>query len=184
MRKSREIHRLKNSEIVNALKKGDEVVFEYLFKEYYARLTNYSVTIVKSRDLAYDIVQSIFVTLWENRKRLNPDLSLRNYLLTSTHNNSLKSIRDRKIMSKHHDKIRESTIVNREQEHSMEEKNNNLSEKEKVEKILHSLAPRGREVMKMRYYQSMKSSEIADELGISVRTVETIIYQSKKKLRK
>ncbi|MFR7807955.1 MAG: RNA polymerase sigma factor [Butyricimonas faecihominis] len=70
-----------NGEIVDALIKGDEATFAMVYKSYFTSLRNYATTILSDQEAAYEIVQNLFVTLWENRKKLDREKSLRNYLL-------------------------------------------------------------------------------------------------------
>ena len=67
-----------NGEIVDALIKGDEATFAMVYKSYFTSLRNYATTILSDQEAAYEIVQNLFVTLWENRKKLDREKSLRN----------------------------------------------------------------------------------------------------------
>ena len=82
-----------NGEIVDALIKGDEATFAMVYKSYFISLRNYATSILSDQEAAYEIVQNLFVTLWENRKKLDREKSLRNYLLRGTHNNSLRYLK-------------------------------------------------------------------------------------------
>ena len=70
-----------NGEIVDALIKGDEATFAMVYKSYFTSLRNYAASILSDQEAAYEIVQNLFVSLWENRKKLDREKSLRNYLL-------------------------------------------------------------------------------------------------------
>lgn len=56
-----------NGEIVDALIKGDEATFAMVYKSYFISLRNYATSILSDQEAAYEIVQNLFVTLWENR---------------------------------------------------------------------------------------------------------------------
>ena len=66
-----------------------------VYKSYFISLRNYATSILSDQEAAYEIVQNLFGTLWENRKNLDREKSLRNYLLRSTHNNSLRYLKTR-----------------------------------------------------------------------------------------
>ena len=83
--------------LLDALIKGEEAAFEKIYKSYFALLRNYSASIVGDSDAAYEIIQNIFVALWENRKNLDREKSLRNYLLRSAHNNSLRYLKTQSL---------------------------------------------------------------------------------------
>ena len=155
--------------LLDALIKGEETAFEKIYKSYFALLQNYSASIVGDSEAALEIIQNIFVALWENRKNLDREKSLRNYLLRSTHNNSLRYLKTRFLHLQHQENL------NRAEEGPEPE--------QQLSALLNELPERSRQVMIMSHIENRKSADIARKLGISVRTVETILYQAMKKLR-
>ena len=121
-----------NGEIVDALIKGDEATFAMVYKSYFTSLRNYATTILSDQEAAYEIVQNLFVTLWENRKKLDREKSLRNYLLRGTHNNSLRYLKTHSLHQLHHEQIK--------QEISEEEQENIASKVEKFEKLCNDIS--------------------------------------------
>ena len=158
-----------NGEIVDALIKGDEATFAMVYKSYFISLRNYATSILSDQEAAYEIVQNLFVTLWENRKKLDREKSLRNYLLRGTHNNSLRYLKTHSLHQLHHEQI-----INHDPPTDPETQ---------LANILNELPERSKQVVIMSHIENKKSTQIAKELGISVRTVETILYQAMKKLR-
>lgn len=168
-----------NREVVEALIRGDETTFATVYKSYFTSLKSYASSIVMDQEAAYEIVQELFVALWENRKKLDREKSLRNYLLRATHNNSLRYLRRDALHQRHHERIKQET---NEMEESLT--GEEISDPEsRVTALLEELPERSRQVVIMHYLENKKSGEIAEQLKISVRTVETILYQSMKKLR-
>ncbi len=167
--------------LLDALIKGGEAAFEKIYKSYFALLRNYSASIVGDSDMAYEIIQNIFVALWENRKNLDREKSLRNYLLRSAHNNSLRYLKTQSLHLQHQENLKK--------EKSEEEQENVIQHEEypdpeqQLAALLNELPERSRQVVLMSHIENKKSADIARELGISVRTVETILYQAMKKLR-
>ena len=167
--------------LLDALIKGGEAAFEKIYKSYFALLRNYSASIVGDSDMAYEIIQNIFVALWENRKNLDREKSLRNYLLRSAHNNSLRYLKTQSLHLQHQENLKK--------EKSEEEQENVIRHEEypdpeqQLAVLLNELPERSRQVVLMSHIENKKSADIARELGISVRTVETILYQAMKKLR-
>ena len=167
--------------LLDALIKGEEAAFEKIYKSYFALLRNYSASIVGDSDAAYEIIQNIFVALWENRKNLDREKSLRNYLLRSAHNNSLRYLKTQSLHLQHQENLKK--------EKSEEEQENVIRHEEypdpeqQLSALLNELPERSRQVVIMSHIENKKSAYIARELGISVRTVETILYQAMKKLR-
>lgn len=167
--------------LLDALIKGEEAAFEKIYKSYFTLLRNYSASIVGDSDMAYEIIQNIFVALWENRKNLDREKSLRNYLLRSAHNNSLRYLKTQSLHLQHQENLKK--------EKSEEEQENVIRHEEypdpeqQLAVLLNELPERSRQVVLMSHIENKKSADIARELGISVRTVETILYQAMKKLR-
>lgn len=166
--------------LLKALIDGDEQAFEQVYKALFTHLHNYSSSIIKDSETAYDIVQNIFIALWENKKKLDPNKSLRNYLLCCTHNNSLRHLQRVALHNRHQ--------VNIKREKKAEELENvivyqeNITTK-RVTALLDKLPKRSRQITIMSRIEGKKNRDIATSLDISVRTVETILYQSMKKLR-
>lgn len=170
-----------NEEIVDALIKGDEATFATVYKSYFTPLINYAASIVTDQEAAYEIVQNLFVTLWENRKKLDREKSLRNYLLRGTHNNSLRYLKTHTLHQLHHEQIKQET--SEEEQENIIDREEPTDPETQLTSILNELPARSKQVIIMSHIENKKSTEIAQELGISVRTVETILYQAMKKLR-
>ena len=163
-----------NGKIVDALIKGDEATFAMVYKSYFISLRNYATSILSDQEAAYEIVQNLFVTLWENRKKLDREKSLRNYLLRGTHNNSLRYLKTHSLHQLSSTDNLQENIINHDPPTDPETQ---------LANILNELPERSKQVVIMSHIENKKSTQIAKELGISVRTVETILYQAMKKLR-
>jgi RNA polymerase sigma-70 factor (ECF subfamily) len=153
--------------LIEALRKGNENAYRYLFYEYYDWLCNYVYNLCKNRPLAEDIVQSAIVGLWEKRKDIIITRSLKNYLFKTCHNQFLQHIRSKKIQFDTLDKIKWDVIS----EATLEENLNDLK-MEKLTKLIDRLPPRCKEIFVKNKLEEMKYKEIALEMGISVKTVE------------
>lgn len=164
-----------NRQIVEALHRGDTSVFERIYKSWFARLVYHSTSIVRDREIAAEIVQSLFITVWEKRRSLDPARSLRNYMIRSVHNNSVLYVRSQILHEKHHAEIVRITDNPAPEESDAQEN---------IPRMLDRLSARSRQVVYMSYFEDKRSREIAQELGITVRTVETILYQAIKKMKK
>lgn len=168
---------LNNNQVMQELKEGNSRAFESIYKSYCRPLRTYATHILQDADAAYEVVQDTFVTVWINRKKLNTDKSLHHYLLRAVHNNSLRLLQSEKAR-----KAREEKAMC-----ELEQANGEPSEIiHRLERLLPSieqLPEQSKKVLRMSYWENKKSSTIAEELSISVRTVETILYKTKKKLR-
>ena len=172
--------------LLDALIKGEETAFEKIYKSYFALLQNYSASIVGDSEAALEIIQNIFVALWENRKNLDREKSLRNYLLRSTHNNSLRNgslryLKTRFLHLQHQENLKRKK--SEEEQENVIRAEEGPEPEQQLSALLNELPERSRQVMIMSHIENRKSADIARKLGISVRTVETILYQAMKKLR-
>ena len=167
--------------LLDALIKGEETAFEKIYKSYFALLQNYSASIVGDSEAALEIIQNIFVALWENRKNLDREKSLRNYLLRSTHNNSLRYLKTRFLHLQHQENLKRKK--SEEEQENVIRAEEGPEPEQQLSALLNELPERSRQVMIMSHIENWKSADIARKLGISVRTVETILYQAMKKLR-
>lgn len=162
--------------LLDALIKGEETAFEKIYKSYFALLQNYSASIVGDSEAALEIIQNIFVALWENRKNLDREKSLRNYLLRSTHNNSLRYLKTRFLHLQHQENLKRKK--SEEEQENVIRAEEGPEPEQQLSALLNELPERSRQVMIMSHIENRKSADIARKLGISVRTVETILYQA------
>ena len=145
---------------------------ELLFKEYYKPLVVWGATFVSDVQHSEDIVQDFFVKLWEKSltDKLFPD-SLKSYLFTSVRN------LDRL------DPLKQACDVAY-YERPWEEYDNFEEEVfQRVEVELGKLPPRTQEIIRCVYLKGMKYKEVAEKLGISVATVNSLLVKALKKLR-
>ena len=166
--------------ILQNIQRGNLQEFEKLFKEYYPLLCHYALRFVKDSDQAEEIVQELFCQLWENRKELKIHTSLKAYLYKSTYFNSLQVLRKRGIKNQYVDYVK-----NHKSEQSQP---NNLVEENEIYNIIQrtliKLPSRCGQIFKMSRFEGLKYQEIADQLSISVKTVEANMGKALKAFRK
>lgn len=166
-------------EIIDNLKKGDSNALKILFGEYYAAMCSYAFRFFNDVDQAEEVVQDIFVKLWENRRSINIGSSVKNYLFTWVRNQSLNVLKHEKVKQEYAQTIRDSLLE--------EEPAGNfyidpwLSEK--IEKAIESLPEKRREIFILSREKGLKYREIAEKLNISIKTVETQMGLALKDLR-
>ena len=158
------------------LQQDDRRVFELIFKFYYTGLVVYAERIIRDTEMSEDIVQTVFMKLWEERKRLQID-SLRSYLGAAVKNRSIDQIRSQQVRDRYREYLRENDPGQEEGFYTFSE----LSEM--INQAIDKLPPRCREIFLMSRYRHMKTADIARELQLSARTVETQISHALKILR-
>lgn len=168
---------MSDQEICELLKERKIGGMELLFKEYYKPLVVWAATFLHDTQRSEDVVQDFFVKLWEKSfvDKLQPD-TLKSYLFTSVRNLVLNQL-DRI------DPLRQACDVAR-YESPWEEYDSFEDEVfRRVETEIGKLPPRTQEIIRSVYLKGMKYKEVADELGISVSTVNSLLVKALKKLR-
>lgn len=167
------------SELISALKKGEHEAYSYLFSRYYKDLVLYGGTIIQDQEICEDIVQNLFLHIWENREIIKIE-SLKSYLLKSVKNSCLDEIKHNKIINEHTDFIiRQNSLESNSTEEYILFSEVNTKLLEAIEKL-----PEDEKItFKMSRIKEIKYQQIADELNVSVRTVEVRISKSIKHLK-
>lgn len=158
----------------------DQNTFEQLFKTHFVHLCNFSYQYTNDTDAAKDITQKVFIHLWENRAQMDPQKALKSYLFTAVRNRSLNYIRDNKKYRSHllDVEIEDLDLAFEEDDLALEDLKN------KVQEALAELPEKARIVFEMSRFQQMKYKEIAEELDLSVKTVEAHMSRALKGLKK
>lgn len=160
------------------IKEGDTEAFESLFNRYYSALCIYANRWLSDMDKARDITQDVFVTIYESRSVTVIKTSVKAYLYRSVYNACVNYLKTAKIHSGHHIQIAS--------QYSESDDSDTMVRAELEAQILEEvqkLPEQCRNIFKMNRFEGKKNRDIAVELGISVRTVETQISKALKILR-
>lgn len=166
-------------EWVKSIKNGDHKAFENLFNFYCQRLINFVRRYIIDVQIAENIVQEVFVSVWNQRERLNPSKMIKSYLFTAVKNEALNELRHRDVQTRSQERILNliTKDTNPEQELTSAE-----IDKE-IHQAINELPEKCREIFKMNRFDELKYAEIAEILNISIKTVETQMGRALKKLR-
>lgn len=168
-----------DSTILKAIIKGDSNSFEILFRKYYQELCNYGMGILGNAENAEDVVQDVFVYLWENRQRINITTSLKSYLYQSVRNGALKIIRTHALEQRHTSRLTEYMEYLEKSRFSEDE----LDKLQKIEQAIDELPPQCKKVFLMNLMDNKSYKQIADELEISLNTVKTHVSKAYRIIR-
>jgi len=168
-----------DKELYLKLKGGDEEAFQTLFLKYYSAMCRFANQLLNDRELAEEIAQDMFVKIWEKRAFLNIETSVKHYFFRSVRNHCLNHIQHEKIKKQYANKIMESAH----QEINTEQYYLEIDLVKRIEKSIASLPPKRMEIFRLSREQGLKYKEIADKLGISVKTVEAQMGLALKYLR-
>jgi RNA polymerase sigma-70 factor (ECF subfamily) len=171
---------LENESIGTLLAQRDEAAFEQMFKTHFKRLHAYAFTILRDEIQAEEMVQQVFFKLWERNENLSLTGSVSSYLYRAVHNESLNYIKHQKVRSNHQLSVAYS--MKNEVEHPAKKIMASELEK-KIHSALNELPEQCRTIFQMSRFDELKYREIADKLGISIKTVESQMSKALRLLR-
>ena len=171
---------LENESIGTLLAQRDEAAFEQMFKTHFKRLHAYAFTILRDEIQAEEMVQQVFFKLWERNDNLSLTGSISSYLYRAVHNESLNYIKHQKVRSNH--QLNVAYSMKNEVEHPAKKIMAGELEK-KIHSALNELPEQCRTIFQMSRFDELKYREIADKLGISVKTVENQMGKALKLMR-
>jgi len=158
----------------------DKKAYEIIFKAHYQSVYLSALRITKDSNSAKDAAQEVFLELWKNRHKLNITSSLKAYLCRGAVNRSLNSIKSRN----HHAGQDLATIIEPNSKSSTPEQITEVNELQtKIHQEINNLPERCRQVFVLSRYEGKKYKEIADLMGISIKTVENQMLKALKVLR-
>ncbi len=152
--------------LIKYLRKNDRKAYSILFDKYFERLFTFAVRVVFREDVANDIVQEIFISLYEKSEILNYDLSLKSYLFNSVRNRCFNYLyAEACLWSDNVDWIEEEEVLR------------------KIQEVMLELPEKCREVCRRRFFEGKKFEEIAEELDISESTARVQTHRGMEMLR-
>ncbi|MDR1344927.1 MAG: RNA polymerase sigma-70 factor [Tannerellaceae bacterium] len=154
------------------LKEGNTDVFSSLFRTYYKDLVLFGSAYIPNRTICEDIVQSVFLKLWNDRETLEITTSFKSYLLTAVKNSCLDEIRHRNIVHEH-----ESYALTFQLRNDIDTESYVLYSdlRSHLTEALSKLPATYREAFEMNRFEGLKYKEISARLNVSERTVEVRI---------
>lgn len=160
---------------------GSEKAFEEAFQLYFKVLAVFAKKFVSDLQVAEDLVQEVFVKLYENRKSVQFHTSLKAFLFQSVRNKCIDHLRSVKSKSEHHDQIKQSNYT---EQFDFNDTMLQAELEERIYNAISELPTQCQQIFKMSRLEGKKNQEIADLLEISKRTVETQVSNALKRLRK
>ena len=167
-------------ELVSKLQKGDVDAFDLVYTKYAGKLYGFAYKYLKSVVETEELVQSVFLKVWENQKTLRKESSFKSYLFTIAFNEICNSFKRRTHLQKF---IGVQLLENSNSSSDTEEMINYNSTLEQLNDIISKLPERQRTIFLKSRQEGKSNKEIADELGISSGTVDNYISESLKFIR-
>ena len=167
-----------SDDIFIGLKRRDEAALSVLFDTYYEKLYLFAEKYIYDSDKAHDIVQDVFLKIWENAERLELTSSIQHYLFASVRNGCLNYLKSLQIEDRNNRKYAEAYI---------ESQNVDMVDDEellaRVRQVLDELPEKCREVCLLRFVEGYKYAEIAARLDMNENTVIAQLHRGMERLK-
>lgn len=170
-----------DQELATKLKGGDSIAFELLFYKYKNKVKGFVCKLAPTRIAADEIVQEVFVRVWINKKRINPDKEFQSYLFTIAKNlvlDQLKSAVNRRLYFVD-DMFQKDLLIDDVSEESFA-----IEHEERLMKLLEQIPERRREIFCLNKFEGLSYKQIALRLNISENTVDSQIRNALDYIRK
>lgn len=159
---------------VHRIKEGDQDAFKRFFVHFYPKLMSLACRFVDSQ-VAKDLVQDVFTFYWEQRQQMDVN-NVQSYLFKSLQNRCLNYLKHQMVVEEYDAKIRiaEARIAFLNDQTDSNDVLKQVIDRdlaEQIEASVKKLPPKAAEVFRLCYYEDLPHKEIAEKLGISVRTV-------------
>jgi len=158
----------------------DDAVFERLFKEHFKALHAYANVMLRDEILAEEMVQNVFLKLWEKRDDVSVEISVKAYLYKMVHNACLNHFKHSKTKARYEDYAT----------HNMAGESDNATKQlelreleERISEAMNDLPQQCRLIFQMSRFEELKYKEIAEQLGLSIKTVENQMGKALKLMR-
>jgi len=166
--------------IIEGLRSGRESAYRQLFDQYYQRLVVFAFKYLKDLESARDIVQDFYLHLFDSRHSISIQTSLKSYLYSAVRNRCLNHVKHEQVKEKHRNMSRSEANVS---DPNLEEVMDTVDLEAKIFEIVSKLPVKCRQIYIMSRVDGKRNREIATELNLSLRTVETQISKALKFLK-
>jgi RNA polymerase sigma-70 factor (family 1) len=163
------------------LRRDDKEAFTVLYRHHWPEMYKSAFNILKDRDQSMDIVQEIFIWLWEHRHQLLIKTSLKGYLLAAVKFKTANAIRNGKVREDFFKQVAAADLLPRENEAGLRVEVKELEEV--IRLTIGALPDKCRTIYQLSRHQHLSNKEIANQLGLSVKTVESQMTIALKRLR-
>lgn len=166
-----------NNQLTERIKSDDIGAFKSLYDLYSRQLLNFILQYLKETGEAEEILQDVFLSVWEGRKTLQVDKSVKSYLFRIAVNKVYNHLKRRVVERKYQYYLSNNEHTS---ENNVEDKIYFSELKETIDQILGQLPVQQRRIFRLSRLEGMSHDEIAKKFNISVRTVENQIYRAGK----
>jgi len=169
--------------LVDRICAGDAAAFEQLFRAYHVELRDFAARYVGSTSTGEELVHDLFVMIWARRAEWQVHGSLRGYLFSAVRNRAVSEIRRAILERRWRDSPEHAVEAERHDENPAER---NLEREERIRlvaRVLEELPERCRIAVTLRWHRQLSYAEIAEVMGIAIKTVEIYLTRGANALR-
>jgi RNA polymerase sigma-70 factor (ECF subfamily) len=159
---------MEERELLDGLRRGDDAAYDAIFRQWYAPLVAMTSALLRDQGPAEELVQDVLLELWRRREGITFETSIRAYLFQAARNRGLNYLRRQRVEARGESTIAAAMPSPEASDRAAREAELNVA----IQSAIAGLPDRCREVFELSRVQGLKYSEIALELGISVKTVE------------
>jgi RNA polymerase sigma factor (sigma-70 family) len=160
------------------LRNSDEKEWRNLFRQHAEFLYAYGMKFAHKEDLVKDIIQELFITIYEKRNSLNEPTSIRAYLCMALRNRLINELKKDVVVSLEDDDYSFTLYID----------DDNADEEEKqykkIQNLLNKLTNRQREVVYLKYFKGLSNEEIALTLGVNKQSVANLLSEAIRQMKK
>ncbi len=167
----------KDEVFLKGLRRRDNMVFGQIFEKYHAPMFRFAETYIFRAEVAEDIVQEVFIKLWE-KPDIQIEKSLKSYLFLMVRNSCIDYLRTLQVEDKRMKKLIEAQILSDTTDLEFDEATSEI-----IKRTINELPEQCRQVYQLSVYDSLKYNDIAQKLNISVSAVKVQMFRARKYLR-
>lgn len=163
--------------LIAQLRNGNKDAFKILFEKYGTRLYQFSLKYLREKEDAEDLLNEVFLKIWENRQSLKTNTSFQSYLFTIAYNNIRQRFLKKSREEKYIQIFAEENLVD---SSKGEDQVDYMQIVQKINKVIDLLPARRKEIFNLSYKEELKNHEIADKLGLSEQFVKNQLSVARK----
>lgn len=163
--------------LITQLRNGNKEAFKLLFEKYGGRLYQFSLKYLRDKEDTEDLLNEVFLKIWENRRSLKTDTSFQSYLFTIAYNNIRQRFLKKSREEKYIQIFAEENLIDSKKG---EDQVDYLQVIQKINTVIDLLPARRKEIFNLSYKEELKNQEIANKLGLSEQFVKNQLSVARK----
>lgn len=166
--------------LVVRIRDDNKDAFKSLYYRYSKKLYYFSLRYLHNSEESEELVQSLFINIWEHRKSLDESIPVKNYIYRSAVNFIYNSLRKKAIRAR----FLEAELRKGDPHSNLTYDQIFLNDLERsIDKVIQTLTLQQQKIFRLSRYENLTHQEIADRLDLSVRTVENHVFRALKVIR-